>query len=67
MMVSWQSPDVEALPRTLGEVTLIEDYGFPSVNTSPGEDGRVAHVVAQALALLAADAGVANLTRVRTG
>ena len=65
--VSRQTPQLEALLRPLGEVTLIDDYGFPSVNTSPGEDGHAAQAIAQALALLAADAGVSNLVRVKTG
>lgn len=65
--VSRQTPELEALVRSLGEVTLIDDYGFPSVNVSPGDDGRVAQAVAEALALLAADAGATNLVKVRTG
>ncbi|HEV2218821.1 MAG TPA: hypothetical protein VGV88_14780 [Candidatus Dormibacteraeota bacterium] len=65
--VSRKTPEVEALLHTLGEVTMIEDYGFPSVNASPGDDGRVAQVIAQVLAMLAAQAGVTNLARVRNG
>lgn len=65
--VSRHTPKLEALLRSLGEVTLIDDYGFPSVNTLPGDDGRAAQALAQALALLAADAGVTNLARVRSG
>ena len=65
--VSRKTPDVEAQLRTLGEVTMLDDYGFPSVDASPGNDGRVAQVIAQVLAMLAAEAGVTNLARVRNG
>lgn len=65
--VSRKTPEVEARLRTLGDVTFIDDYGFPSADASPGDDGQVAQVIAQVLAMLAAEAGVANLARVRTG
>lgn len=66
--VSKQSPQLEALLRTLGDVRVSDDeYAFLVVMSRPGDDAQVAQVVAQALALLAAVAGVANLARVRTG
>ena len=65
--VSRRTPELESLLGTLGEMTLLDEYGFPTVNSGPGDDDRVAQVVAQALALIAATDGVANLARVRTG
>ena len=66
--VSKQSPQLEALLTTLGDVSVSDDgYAFLVVMSRPGDDAQVAQVVAQALALLAVGAGVANLVHVRTG
>lgn len=65
--VSQKTPAIEALLRTLGEVTYIADYGFAAADAGPGDDDRVAQVIAQVIAVLAAENGIPNQTRVRTG
>lgn len=64
---SRRTAGVEALLKTLGDVTFIDDYGFPATDAKPGDDERVAQVIAQVIALLAAESGVANQVRARTG
>ena len=66
--VSKQSPQLEALLRTLGDVSVTDDeFAFLVVTSRPGDDAQVAQAVAQALALMAVGAGVTNQVRVRTG
>ena len=65
--VSLRTPEVEALVGQLGNVTFIEDFGFPAVDCSPGDDGRVAEVTAKALAILASATRCANEVRLETG
>lgn len=65
--VSLHTPELEALVGQLGNVTFIEDYGFPAVDALPGDDGRVAHVIAEALAMLASAGQYANEVRLETG
>lgn len=65
--VSRRTPELEALLGQLGSVTFIEDFGFPAVDCSPGDDGRVADVIAKALAMLASASQCANEVRVETG
>jgi hypothetical protein len=64
--VSLAQPSLETLLARLGKVTRNE-LGFPSVATDAGNEGTSGQVVAQALAMLAASAGCANVCRVRTG
>ena len=62
--VSHRTPAIDALLRSLGNVTYVEKFGFPTTTSRPGEDARVAGLIAQALALLAAYRGCANQARV---
>jgi hypothetical protein len=66
--VSKRSPQLEALLAKLGDASISDDqFRFPIVVSRPGDDSTVAQVIASALATLATEAGVPNITRVRTG
>jgi hypothetical protein len=66
--ISRHSPELQELLGTLGPATISDDeFRFPVVITRPGDDAHVAEVISKALATMAADAGIDNVTRVRTG